>query len=284
MKTARLIYSNNKFKPYENINDRYILKTDGYQNITFIGTMLCSSLGISQLDFLKAADNGKQNFINTMAKKFYQKEDCENFINNISSYSDQLFAITYRNRSNESPSAEKEAQEAANSCISDIYTQCIQAMEKTMLNNISKNKNSMGINEYMKKCRFNLASLTANYKYGMETNLGKCDIDLSENTYLLNLQKRILAIETIINGKENLTPNQYDEALSSISTMEIVEDQKLKTLYKTYNLTQTKGIDSFDEIISDEYIDKFSKEEYGDSAWPNQKMTKHINNFLDIAT
>ena len=259
-------------------NKKCYLDLIGYGDLIFIGTMIHTALGISEKDFLKYTELGKYSFDCFMRSKFPSQEDYDSFINNITFYSDMLHTIKYNRENPKLPYTQEELDNLNNS-ISGIYDNCLYAMGKTIPYQALKNKDDINMKEYMTKCRFNLEKLNINYYHGMSYIFDTNYIDSSQNSYLTDLQNKILAIETIDLSKDKLTSEQYSEILSSMFQTNLHGVEHLANIYDNYGIAPYASTDTFERTMDLEYEIQILKEEYGQSTWDNTNVKELINNF-----
>ena len=278
MKASRLAKNDRTDLLSKTGNDRNYLELDGYGDLIFIGTMIHTTLGISEKDFLKYADMGKDAFDNLMMSKFPSKDDYELFINNVTFYSDALHSVKY-NREQTGPYTEEELYNI-NNCISGIYDNCLYAMGKVIPYQAYINKDSIDAKEYMTKANFNLEKLNVNYKHGLSNVFSTTTIDTIQNEYLDDIQSKLTALETVLGAKDKLNEYQENQLLYEISQTNLSGDAHLANMYNNYGLIPNSQVNSFDKTMDLSYETQILREEYSQIGWNNQNCSKQIKNFL----
>lgn len=156
LKSKRLFYNekNNDAK----LSDEKIEL--GYPDILFIGSMIHTTLGISEREFLKHACKGREKFDEIMREKF-DDDTYDNFINSFYHYSDIMCSKV----------------ECTNE-IDKIKELCLNAMEKRMQCEKKTFKDKDSLKQFAVKCKTELENLNKYYNEGKK--------DLKDETIELN--------------------------------------------------------------------------------------------------
>jgi len=271
MKSTRLACNDRINLVKKSGDKRKTIDVSGYGDLAFIGTMLHTTLGISEKEFLTLADKGREEFDKQMREKFLPGDKTyDNFMNSIMYNSDVLHAIKYN--SNRTP--DKEDKINIKNSIDSIRNQCLLTMKSRMEYEAFKNKDSIDIDEFSKKSRYEFEKIEANYRKGLSDS-AISPKKAKTNEYVDDVKKAIMQSESVYAQRENLSDSQFSEILQGFAEgSNIGEDFESK-----YGIKVSNNIQEFDRPIDVDYETELLKSEYGDKPWDNSGILKDIKSF-----
>lgn len=271
MKSSRLACNDRAELLSKTGNDREALDLTGYGDLIFMGTMLHTALGIGEREFLGLADKGKAEFDRQMREKFPPGDETyDTFINSITYYSDMLHAIKY----NENREWSEQDKQNMIQSMEGIKDHCIYAMGRRMSYEAFKNRDSLNMEQFTTKCRYELDKIDINYKKGMSYILPNEEIDI-ESTYKDDVKRKIMEFETLDKNKDKLSFAQQSELLYLSSEGEFISDK----LQSEYGITSSTDINDFDKTMELAYETKLLQDEYGDKPWNNKELLSDVIKF-----
>ena len=276
MKSSRLAKS--RIKNLD--SSKHVLKTTCYRQTMFCGSMIHAALGMSETEFLKATDLGREKFDSIAKARFSNPKDYELFMDKIIFNTDKLHSVMYNTEKN----GKYNLEDALNmtECTSTIYKDCLLAMSDIIPNQVLKNKDNIDITEYAKKCRYFLDKLNVNYSKGAEFSDPKHKLKdirkIYENTETLtNVKAKILAIEAIGKNKDKLSKEEYGELLSQLVGKSEIVQNELEKIYSKCGMNLEQSIDKQYKKTNDRKNDiKFLQEDYGTNIWDNNKSIEFV--------
>lgn len=273
MKSSRLAQSHNHLTQQQG-DSKHLLNLSCYGDLIFAGSMFHSALGISEKEFLVSSGQGRQSFDNEMASKFPSPEDYRTFVNGIIFNTDALHALKY-NR-DRSIAYSQDDIENMQSYTDGIYNHCLLAMDKVIPYQAFMNRNSTDMTEYLKKCRFYLNKLNANYRRGATQYTHGQDIDVSQNTLLQNVQEKIVVLEAIEKQKSSMGDFAYSDLLSQLMGTNTDNKEHIMQLAQRYGITLNLDDTPFQQIEDQEFDRQILTSDYGNYIYNNSSCMQHI--------
>lgn len=276
MKSSRLAKS--RIKNLD--SSKHVLKTTCYGQTMFCGSMIHAALGMSETEFLKATDLGREKFDSIAKARFSNPKDYELFMDKIIFNTDMLHSIMYNTEKNGKYSLEDVLN--MTECTSTLYEECLLAMSDIIPNQVLKNKDNIDITEYAKKCRYFLDKLNANYSKGIRFSDPKHKLKGIRKIYknteaLTNVKAKILAIEAIGKNKDKLNKEECGELLSQLVGKSEIVQTELEKIYSKCGMNLEQSIDKLYKKTNDRKNDiKFLQEDYGTNIWDNNKSIEFI--------
>ena len=271
MKANVLAKNNNRNILNQTGDDRRTKNLNGYGDLIFVGTMLHTALGLTEKEFLKLADKGKEEFDNAMKLKFPEAEDYTNFISHISFYADTIHAIYYNKDHNQYTS---EDYTNLNNCINGIYDNCIYALGQRTKKEVFFGRDNMDASSYILEAGFNLETLSINYKKGMSYVFDISDVEPRDNPYYKQTKDTITSLDVVEKARERLNTNQYNDLMSRIC---FSNDINLDELLYTYGISRDDS--TLNNTVDLNTESNILKKYYEDKNWDNSKIGKDIKRF-----
>ena len=200
-------------------DDAMILSESGYEAIAPLGSMFASALGISEADFTKVKDKGKDyetEFLTTLlaGPEGNISPEIMSKIDNIKNMFDMYKLDTYM-----SPSKKRANQKVLN----NFYAECIELFSLRIKNDIENGKVS-NEQQYRTQQMFWLKKINVNYKYGTKKDGSRLlrkaivhDIGYCKDDILKSEEKAIAEELTAVVdfGFDNSTLSKYKRAMTT---------------------------------------------------------------------
>jgi hypothetical protein len=264
----------------ERDSEKYI-KTDGYPDLIFAGSMLSATLGVSDKEFLTVAERGREYFDDYMSSKFPSRTDYESFMNGFNIASGTLHSLKYTDCRNDFTN-----QDLANNLFyaaENLKDNCLWAMNLRMQQDIALN-NNINIEQYTTKQRFLLDKIDINYKEGLRGMNFDEDVIYNlcnKNVYDEQVQDRIMLLETLDDNKEKLSNTEY---MNNIMLCGLSRNSKecLDRIQNDYGFYPNSKTKEFDRTMDLQYVQQVLNEEYGDEKWEDPQFNEVVSkNFYE---
>lgn len=222
-------------------DDSMQLSEAGYESLANLGSMLSCALGISEIEFAKIKDKGREYEGRLLEEKFGDKD----VLKNIKSIFDKYYLETGLSLS------KKKANQAL---LNKMYAECLGIMKKRIETELQKD-DIKNLEEYKKQQMFFLKKMNFNYKEASKLhgfrflkNPTIHDIGFCSD----NISKRDL--QTI--ASENIAKTDFgfkSDELNKYSTDMVVSNKKsFITALKVHFTTQTKRqVKNINENVQD---------------------------------
>lgn len=254
---------------------REIVNVDGYSDLAFIGTMMQTSLGLSETEFLKLMDSGKENFDAEMVKKFNNPEDYNNFISAMKYNADALHAISYSGKTLTDNDIQNKTMITKNMMDFCMYTMQ-KRIEKELPTDVDEYE------KYVVNCAYQYEKLKTNYKHGMSyispdtdvENLGEWAERLTSTINTVNL------VNTVGNRDERPKAIElvHNDICQNISPDFKCEFTKQKLIYNGISVSDTEPL--VGKTLDMEYEMSLLRSDYGEEIWNNSEMKTCMDDFL----
>ncbi len=135
-------------------NDGMQLALSGYEALAPLGSMLASALGVSEIEFVKIKDKGKEYGTSTLKEMFKDSDNASEVLNKVKEIFDEY---------------ELDADHALNkkqinqNLLNEMYAECLEIMKKRIKMELQCD-NITDIEEYKKHQMFFLKKMNFNYK------------------------------------------------------------------------------------------------------------------------
>ena len=245
----------------------------GYSDLIFIGTMIHTTLGLTEKEFIKLADQGKTKFDEEMSKRFSDPQTYYDFIQSVSYYADTLHAIKYNN---EKPELSDEDMLNMQNCVNEIYDHCLYAMDSRVRSKCIFEKHSVDVLKLMQEARFNLSTLSDNYMEGMVDLKDTRDIYPSDNYFYQKITDTIVSFESIERSKKNISIGSYMELYYNIA---LDNTSNIREVINSYGIDTNKAEEDFEKTEDMSYTSYVISKYYGDDYWDNSKVGSLISDF-----
>ena len=229
----------------------------GYNDLMFIGTMVHTALGVSEKEFLAAAEKGPEYFRETMSKKFDDPQDFDAFMKSVIFASDSIHTFKYKHET----MSKTDERNLANMTTA-LYNECLRAMDARISTELKRGEIDPEV--FSEKTRYELERLAANYQHGMTTNTPYTMDSLNGSPIVEATKEKILAIETALSSKKKLSKKEYASLIEELNSGEVDVDETLSK----YGLT-LPSIADISTIDTSEYKRDFLEEDYGSDYWNN---------------
>ena len=261
MKAARLTMNLRQMADEGPVTDpRCMTRHYGYNDLMFVGTMVQTTLGLSEKEFLAAADKGPKYFREVMSKKFPDPAHYDLFMARINFYADSMHAIKYAKT--DAPLTKEEMNNITNLTAS-IYQECLAVMDVRVSTEAAKG--DIDPETFSKKTRYELERLTANYEHAIKLNTPYKPEQLKKLPVLGTLQTKIMAIETIHKNSKKLgrkTKAGLLEALNNPKTDPVA-------FLSNFGL-DVPEINEYKTVDTSDYKREFLESDYGMEHWDNK--------------
>lgn len=242
-----------------------------YNDLMFVGTMVQTTLGISEKEFLAAADRGPDYFRETMSKKFADPSHYDLFMARVNFYADSIHAIKYAET--DVPLSKEEMNNITNLTAS-MYRECLATMDARITSEAERGEIDPEV--FLQKSKYELERLTANYEHAIRLNTKYDPKQLKDVPGLEDVQIKVLAIETINANAKKLGKNTCAELLETLNH----PNADPVKLLASYGL-QIPSVETFSEIDTSEYKREFLEKDYGTEQWDNKDSLGSIRAMED---
>ncbi len=231
----------------------------GYNDLMFVGTMVQTTLGLSEKEFLAAADRGPKYFREVMSKKFPDPAHYDLFMARIKFYSDSIHAIKYAKT--DAPLTREEMNNITNLTAS-MYQECLSVMDVRV--SAEAAKGDIDPETFSKKTRYELERLTANYEHAIKINTPYKPEQLKKTPVLGELQTKIMAIETVHKNSKKLGRKTKEGLLEALN------DPKTDPVAFLSNFgLDVPELDEYGTVDTSDYKREFLEKDYGMEQWDN---------------
>ncbi|MBR6688881.1 MAG: hypothetical protein IKL68_02565 [Clostridia bacterium] len=236
----------------------------GYNDLMFIGTMMHTALGVSEREFLSAAEKGPEYFRETMSKKFSDPKTFDDFMATITFASDSIHAIKYK----EGTLSTTDYRNIAN-LTATIYGECLSVMDARISSELQRSEADP--KTFSEKTRYELERLAINYKHGITKNTPFSLEQLNELPEVSTTNQKVLAFEIAVTNRRKLGKKEYESLVEELS----IEDVNIDETLNRYGLTLPSIADKPD-VDTSEYKKDFLEEDYGTDYWDNKDCIESI--------
>lgn len=197
-------------------NDAMQLSDAGYEALAPLGSMLACALGMSEIEFAKIKDKGRE-YEAQLLKSMFPKEGAED-----SDFLKKAKDIFNNYSLDTSYSLAK--KKINQGLVNELYVECLEIMKKRIENEL-QNDSTVNTEEYKKHQMFYLKKMNFNFKRASKSNgfiflrvpiihdIGYCTDEISRNDLLQIAQEHIAKTEF---GFDNSSLGKYSQAMTSL--------------------------------------------------------------------
>lgn len=243
-----------------------MMKHVGYNDLIFAGTMVHTALGISEKEFLSAAEKGPEHFREVMSKKISDPKAFDIFMARVTFITDTMHSIKY-NPNRKGQLTQTDYRNITNLTAS-LYHECLSVMDARMSTEVQKGAYTK---RFSKKSRYELERLAANYEHGLRTNTPYTIDQLNDVPALASTQEKLAALEVATSMKKKLNKKTFKQLVADLN----LENVNCEQVLSKYGLTIPSVADT-PSVDTSKYKKKFLKDDYGTDYWNNKNSISSI--------
>ena len=232
----------------------------GYNDLIFAGTMVHTALGVSEKEFLSAAEKGPEHFREVMSKKFSEPKAFDTFMARVTFITDTMHSIKY-NPNRKGQLTQTDYRNITNLTAS-LYHECLTAMDARMATEVQQGVDPKTFSE---KSRYEMERLAANYEHGLRTNTPYTIDQLNDVPALAPTQEKLAALEVATSMRKKLGKKTFEQLVAELN----LEDVNCEEVLSKYGLTLPSIADA-PSVDTSEYKKEFLEEDYGTEYWDNK--------------
>ena len=233
----------------------------GYNDLIFAGTMVHTALGVSEKEFLSAAEKGPEHFREVMSKKFSDPKAFDTFMARVTFITDTMHSIKY-NPNRKGQLTQTDYRNITNLTAS-LYHECLTVMDARMSAEVQKGVDPKTFSE---KRRYEMERLAANYEHGLRTNTPYTIDQLNDVPALAPAQEKLAALEVATSMRKKLGKKTFEQLVAELN----LEDVNCEQVLSKYGLTLPSIADT-PAVDTSEYKKEFLEDDYGTDYWDNKE-------------
>ncbi len=267
LKISRLCSDN------RSLDGNITFNSEGYSNMLFLGTALASSLGMSETEFLALTENGRAYFDRVVSRKFANKKEYENLIDEFCYNSSILYnSIDKKEKDMTLEEREINMEQALKSLRTTFMNIQDLRIQKTIASN--PNMPSIQIQDWVDREKYNLEKTNINLRKGAyELDIyDRIVTSFNEPEYILKQRLScIFNISLIHDSASNrlklmkYIANNYD---TSLLLGNLKERTGLLFEHRTMNFNTPKGM---------AYVEKVLNSETDGKCWEDPELQEYVN-------